>query len=161
MSTLAQNLQKMRALKDAAEQVGRDKKKADEEFKKQQSVCLRRMEADEAESFRTHGYLYTAVQNKVKGRVEDRRLYVRHCLENDESVADFVRDWGPDPFADPEGAEKFEADLFDAITSTSLVQYRESQQTLNQQARSHLDDGVALPPGMTFDPDPSIQMRKS
>lgn len=160
MSSLAQELKRLRALKDTAEQLGREKKEADARFKAHQQRCLQHMQAQEAESFRTNGYLYTAIDDKVKGRVEDRREYVRWALENDEAILDFM-DWAETWRHRPSDFAKFKQELLDSITSTSVVQYKESQMVLNQQARSHLDDGAPLPPGMTFDPDPAIQMRRS
>lgn len=160
MTSLAQELQRMRALKDTAETVGREKKEADARFKAQQRTCLGYMEAEEADSFRTKGYLYSAVTDRVKGRVEDRRAYVRWALENDESIQEFL-DWLLNDGGWEGGHDVIEERFYDAITSTSVVSYRESQNVLNQQARTHLDDGQPLPPGMTYDPDPAIQMRKS
>src|SRR5687767_5987043 len=91
MTTLAEDLRTMRALKDTAEADGKDKKEADAAFKQHQKRCLDRMEAEEAESFRTTGYLYSVV-NKVKGQIEDRAPYVRWALENDEGIQEFL-DW--------------------------------------------------------------------
>ena len=159
MSSLAQDLQQLRALKDAAEKKGRAKKEADAEFKQHQYRCLARMEAEESKRFGTEDYLFTTVFDRVKGRIEDRRKYVRWALENDEAIAEFL-EWLLD---DGRGAASsvIEDRFFDAITSTSVVQYKESQMIMNQQARACLDDGAPMPPGMTFDPDPSIRMTKS
>ncbi len=170
MSSLADDLRKLRALKDTAEEDGRDKKDSDTAFKQHMAHCLDRMEAEEAASFRTPGkgsYLFSRV-DKVKGQIEDRAPYVRWALENDEGIQEFINEnirWACG-FADaPDGYEALVEEMteafYDAITRTSTVKYKEDGNIMNQQARSHVDDGAPLPPGLTFRPDSYISMTKS
>lgn len=164
MSLLADELAKLRALKDEAEEIGRKKTAADNAFKKQQAYCIDRMEAEKAKSFRGDTHLFTCEADKVKGRVEDRRPYIRWALENDESVIDFVDRVRGDLKESGVGESwlaQFEEEFFDAITNTSIVKFKEDGHVTNQQANSHVHDNVPLPPGLTFDPAPSISMRKS
>jgi hypothetical protein len=159
MTTLAEDLRELRLRKDAAEAEGAEKKSADVKFKEWQAHCLNRMEAEEAESFRTTGYLYS-INKRVKGQIEDRRPYVRWALENDEGIQEFLQRWSPDTIeVDVEAA--FERDFYDAIMNTSQVSYKEDRHVINQQARAHVDDEAPLPPGLTFRPDPYIGMTKS
>ena len=154
--TLNEELHELRRLKDEAEAEGRDKREADVAFKQQQARCLERCEAEEAESVKTRGYLYSVV-TKVKGQIEDRRPYIRWALENDPAIVEFLMTYCPYDL----DTEVFREAFFDAITSTSTVKYKEDGNVMNQQARAHVDDGAPLPPGLTFRPDPYISMRKS
>lgn len=159
-TTLAQDLQALRALKDTAEAEGKEKKEADAAFKKAQARVLDRMEAEESDAFRTNGYLYSIV-NRVKGQIEDRGPYIRWALENDPAIIEFLRElliavdnrWGVH--------EDLTAKFYEAITGTSVVVYKEQALVMNQQARSHVDDRAPLPPGLTFRPDPYVGMTKS
>jgi hypothetical protein len=161
VKTLNEELAYLRALKDHTELAGKDKRDSDQIFKQHMAKCLERMEIEESDSFRSKstGYLFSVV-NKVKGQIEDRRPYVRWALENDPSIDEFLAKWGKCAVDDDTEAE-FAGDFFDAITSTSVVTYKENGDTMNQQARAHVDDGAPLPPGLTFRPDPYISMRKS
>lgn len=156
--SLADELDELHRLKEAAEDVGRDKKKADAAFKEQEHACLERMAADRAESFRTGGYLYTANQERVKGQVEDRRKYIDYALDNDEAVADFI-DWVLDKRPLKEGVLR--GQVYDMLRNLSGLHLKEDQRVLNDLAKSALDDEVAMPPGTTFRPDPYIQKRAS
>ncbi len=149
MSSLADDLRELRALKDTAEEDGRDKEAADAEFKQHMAKCLDRMEAEEAASFRTpgEGYLFSRV-DRVKGQIEDRAPYVRWALENDEGIVAFLNTWAYDREDVPLG--QFEADFYDAIIGTSTVSYKEDGHIINAQARAHIDDKAPLPPGLTF-----------
>jgi hypothetical protein len=160
VKTLNEELAYLRELKTTAENDGANKKESDKEFKQHMAKCLERMEIEGADSFRSKstGYLFSVV-NKVKGQIEDRRPYVRWALENDPSLAEFLGKY--QRVSGHDGWEDFEDDFFDAITSTSVVTYKENGDTMNQQARAHVDDGAPLPPGLTFRPDPYISMRKS
>jgi hypothetical protein len=167
MTTLAEDLRELRRLKDAAEETGREKKATDANFKRWQAQCLERMEAEESDAFRTGDYLYSVV-TRVKGQIEDRKPYVRWALENDEAIQEFINEnirWACG-FADaPDGYEALIDEMteafYDAIMGTSTVSYKEDGHVINQQARSHVDDGAPLPPGLTFRPDPYIGMTKS
>ena len=159
VKTLNEELAELRRLKDEAESSGSDKKEDDLAFKQHMFKCLERMEIEESDSFRSKstGYLFSVV-NKVKGQIEDRRPYVRWALENDPAIHEFLATFAhPSPL----DQEQFEDAFFSAITSTSVVTYKENGDTMNQQARAHVDDGAPLPPGLTFRPDPYISMRKS
>lgn len=155
-TTLAQDLRRVRQLKDAAEASGKNKKEDDVAFKIAQAKALDRMEAEESLSFRAPAteqvpsYLYSVV-TKVKGQIEDRGPYVRWCLENDEAIIEFLRLY----------PEVDEQDFYDAIMGTSQVSYKEDGTIMNQQANAHVDDGAPLPPGLTFRPAPYISMTKS
>jgi hypothetical protein len=155
MTTLAEDLRELRRLKDEAEETGREKKATDASFKRWQAQCLERMGAEESDAFRTGDYLYSVV-TRVKGQIEDRKPYVRWALENDEAIQEFL-DLINAHDDDPGLVEAF----FDAIMGTSTVSYKEDGHVINQQARSHVDDGAPLPPGLTFRPDPYIGMTKS
>lgn len=157
--TLNEELHELRRLKDLAEAEGRDKKEADAAFKQHQAHCLERMEAEESESSKTRGYLYSVVE-KVKGQIEDRQPYIRWALENDPAIVEFLQ-WVYETCDADDGLVEFAARFFDALTSTSTVKYKEDGNVMNQQARAHVDDGAPLPPGLTFRPDPYISMRKS
>jgi hypothetical protein len=161
VKTLNEELAYLRELKTTAENDGANKKESDKEFKQHMAKCLERMEIEECEAHRSKstGYLFSVV-NKVKGQIEDRRPYVRWALENDPAIDEFLAKWGKCAVDDDTEAE-FAGDFFDAITSTSVVTYKENGDTMNQQARAHVDDGAPLPPGLTFRPDPYISMRKS
>lgn len=159
MRTLNEELHELRRLKDIAEAEGTEKKEADAVFKKQMEVCLHRMETEESDSSRTRGYLFTAVPDRMKGQVEDRKRYVRWALENDPGICEFLDRWTVDMH--PKSFPNFEGDFYAAIMGTSVVKYKEDGTVINGQARAHVDDGAPLPPGLTFRPDPYIQMRKS
>lgn len=158
MNPLATELHKLSTYKELTENAGRIYKETGAHFKEQQTKCLDLMEADECESFRTGGTLYTRIDDRVKGQVEDRRLYLRHCLENDEAVQDFVN-WAWEAGNELEGvAEK----LYDLLLGgLELCVLKEKQDRCNAQARAHIDDEAPLPPGLTFRPDPYIQQRNS
>jgi cytoplasmic iron level regulating protein YaaA (DUF328/UPF0246 family) len=164
MTTLAEDLRELRLRKDAAEAEGAEKKFADVKFKEWQAHCLNRMEAEEAESFRTTGYLYS-INKRVKGQIEDRRPYVRWALENDEGIQEFLDEMEDAVVSQHESIDDVVADLrssfYDAIMNTSQVSYKEDGHVINQQARAHVDDEAPLPPGLTFRPDPYIGMTKS
>ena len=157
MSNLNDELTVLRQLKDAAEEHGREKKEADQAFKQQQARCLDLAEAAQCGSWRSkdNGYLFTFETDGVKGQVEDRKLYVRWALENDEAILDFLANLEANTGTD------YTERLLDAITSTSIVKYKEDGHVLNQQARTHTNDKAPLPPGATFRPDPKVSMRKS
>lgn len=157
MRSLAEELRELRTLKDESEKAGREKKDADAKFKTKQAAVLERMEAEEAESFRTSGYLYTAVTERVKGQVEDRGPYVRWALENDEAIQEFLAAIGVTLHSDEEIAEA----LYSTLQSLSIVKLKEDGHVMNQQVRSHIDDKQPLPPGLTFRPDPYVSMTKS
>jgi hypothetical protein len=159
MSNLNDELTVLRSLKDTAEEIGRTKKEADQAFKQQQARCLDLAEAAQCGSWRSkdNGYLFTFETDGVKGQVEDRKLYVRWALENDEAILEFL-DWiSQQDGYDPKTEELF----FDAIMNTSIVKYKEDGHVLNQQARTHTNDKAPLPPGATFRPDPKVSMRRS
>ena len=165
MTTLAEDLRELRRLKDEAEASGTDKKADDAAFKRQQSRCLDRMEAEEAASFRVpNHYLFSRV-DKVKGQIEDRTPYVRWALENDEGIQEFLA-YMSEAVADETYDVKAVSDdleqrFYDAIMGTSTVSYKEDGHIINAQARAHVDDEAPLPPGLTFRPDPYISMTKS
>lgn len=161
MTTLAEELQDLHALKQRAEEVGRTKKDADAAFKQKQEVVLRRMQAEQADSFRTNGVLFTAIADRVKGQVDDRRLFVRWALENDEGIQEFLS-WAIETWRyDPGDPDAFVEKLYDAIMNTSLVTYKENGTACNSMAKAHIDDETPLPPGLSFRPDPYIQQLKS
>jgi hypothetical protein len=161
MTTLAEDLRELRRLKDEAEETGREKKDSDAAFKQHQARCLNRMEAEEAKRFGDDksGYLFTAI-TRVKGQIEDRAPYVRWALENDEAIQEFLN-WATAIASDDVLLDEVERRFYDAIMGTSTVSYKEDGHVINQQARSHVDDGAPLPPGLTFRPDPYIGMTKS
>ena len=154
---LADDLLELRRLKDVAEEEGTDKKEADAAFKQHQLRVLDRMEAEKSASFRTGDYLYS-INKRVKGQVTDRKLYVRWALENDPAILEFLDRcrFSYDGWDDDEDAR-----FYDAITSTSMVSYKEDGTIINGQARAHVDDEATLPPGLDFRPDPYVGMTKS
>jgi hypothetical protein len=152
---LADALARLSELKTRTEDEGRTYKTQNAEFKEHQQVCLDLMEAQKTKSFRGEdGTLFTRCEDRVKGQVEDRRLYIRYCLEQDEGVQEFL-----DAHATTEG---FEAAFYDLLVGgLELVSVKEKQDKCNAQARAHIDDETPLPPGLTFRPDPYIQQRRS
>ncbi len=155
-TTLAQDLAEMRKLKDKVEKLGRDRDKADAAFKEKQTYLLRRMDVEECKSFRhpTAGYLFTRIEDRVKGQVDDRRQFVRWALESDEGIQEFV-----DSYI---GDDHHQLDAFyEAIMNTELVTYKENGTACNSMAKAHVDDETPLPPGLSFRPDPYIQQLKS
>ncbi len=152
-TTLAQDLQEMHRLKQVAEQHGTEKKTADAAFKQKQTLVLARMQFEDADSFRTAGVLFTAINDRVKGQVDDRRQFVRWALESDEGVEEFL----DEVQIHPGDYEKF----YDAIMNTELVTYKENGTACNSMAKAHVDDETPLPPGLSFRPDPYIQQLKS
>ena len=155
-TTTAAELQQLDALKAKAEDAGRDKKKAGAAFKEQEQRCLERMQAEECESFRTGGTLFTANFDRVKGQVEDRRLYIKYALDNDEAVADYL-EWLESCGVAGGGRER----LYEMLRDLSGLHLKEDQRVLNDLAKSALDDEVPMPPGVTYRPDPYIQRRRS
>jgi hypothetical protein len=158
MPTLNTELQRLSTLKDLTEVKGRDYKAQSADFKEQQTKCLDLMEAQGCKSWRGEdGTLYTRCEDRVKGQVEDRRLYIRYCLEQDEGVQEFLN-WAWEKGDELELHEKF-YDLL--VGGLELVAVKEKQDRCNAQARAHIDDEAPLPPGLTFRPDPYIQQRRS
>jgi hypothetical protein len=160
MTTLTEELRELRLRKERAEASGRLKKEDDAAFREQQARCLDLMEAQECESYRTGGTLFSAVQDRVKGQVDDRRKFIRWALENDEAVAEFIAEWGICA-ADGTPDAAFEEAFYDAITNTSVVKLKEDGSAVNSMAKAHIDDEAPLPPGVSFRPDPYIGQRAS
>lgn len=155
MTSLNAELQRLSTLKELAEVVGRDYKAKSADFKAHQDYCMELMEAEESESSRTQGVLYTHCKDRVKGQVEDRRLYIRWCLEQDEGVQEFL---GKLDTYDQDLVHEFYELL---VGGLELVAVKEKQDRCNAQARAHIDDEASLPPGLTFRPEPYIQQRRS
>lgn len=163
MKLLADELDHLGVLKRKAERVGRYKKDRDEVFKTHQVECLDLMEAQKSKSHRGEdGTLYTRVDDRVKGQVEDRRTYVRWALEQDEAVQEFleatIAKLRPQTVS---GLSAWVASFYDAVMNTELVKFQADQGHANALARAHVDDEAVLPPGLTFRPDPYVQMRRS
>lgn len=163
MTTLADELIELRRLKDEALAAGTVKTAADAAFKQQQAAALNRMEAEQSRRFGTDEYLYTANTDRVKGQVSDRKAYVRHELENDPAIIQFLDEWTTDIAAkmDDAAVREFEAEFYEAIMSTSTVKYKEDRTITNAQAKAHVDDEAPMPPGLEFRPDPYIGMTAS
>jgi hypothetical protein len=164
MPDLNAELQRLSDLKDVAEESGRDYKERNAEFKAHQSRCLDTMEAAGCKSWRGEtGTLYTRVDDRVKGQVEDRRKYLRYCLEQDEGADVFLRNVETAVLAgDARKVPQLIVDFYDLlIEGLELVAVKEKQDRCNAQARAHIDDEAPLPPGLTFRPDPYIQQRRS
>jgi len=89
VTKLKDDLIYLRRLKDEAEAVGREKKKADAKFKNHQRKCLDRMEVEEVDGQRSGGYLFTAVREKVYGQISDRSEFVKWALENDPELVTY------------------------------------------------------------------------
>lgn len=164
--TLNTELQRLSTLKELTEVKGRDYKDQNAEFKQHQTTCLDLMAAAGCGAWRddTTGTLYTKVEDRVKGQVEDRRLYIRWCLEQDAGVQEFLREWSPEGVIEPDlvDSAEFEAAFYDLLVGgLELVAVKEKQDRCNAQARAHIDDEAPLPPGLTFRPDPYIQQRRS
>jgi hypothetical protein len=153
--SLAAELKEMNRLKQEAEALVKPKQSADEAFKTQQAKCLRLMEADEADSFRTGGVLYTAIPDRMKGQVDDRSRFVRWALEQDDGIQEFI-----ETYVDREPSAAVEA-FYAAIMGTEVVTYKENGTACNSMAKAHVDDEVPLPPGLSFRPDPYIQRLSS
>lgn len=161
MPPLSEELERLSELKTIAEDTGRYYKEAGAVFKEQQAKCLDLMEAVGFKSVRGEdGTLYTRCEDRVKGQVEDRRLYIRWCLEQDEGVQEFLHEHTCDLGIRARGA--FVSDFMELLVGgLELVAVKEKQDRANAQARAHIDDEAPLPPGLTFRPDPYIQQRKS
>lgn len=161
---LAQELQELQRLKKETEAAGRDKTERSAAFQRQQQRCLNLMEAEGCESYRTGGVLFTANRERMKGQIEDRRLYVRWALEQDEGVQEFLERWGSvllHAKAPASMVDELEEDLFEVLSNLSMLKLKEDGHVINQQARAHVDDERPLPPGLTFRPDPYVQQRSS
>lgn len=162
--SLAAELKEMQRLKLAAEALVPGKNKADEAFKTQQAKCLRLMEDEEADSFRTGGVLYTAIPGRMKGQVDDRSRFVRWALEQDEGIQEFLG-WVEDYYRYDDvmapAFDEFKEKFYEAIMGTSVVTYKENGTACNSMAKAHVDDEVPLPPGLSFRPDPYIQRLSS
>lgn len=87
MSTLKDDLLELRRLKGEAEEAGRAKKKADADFKRKQARVLERMDAEEIESLRADGTLFTPTET-IYGQVNDRSKFVAWALENDPELVE-------------------------------------------------------------------------
>lgn len=158
---LAAEAIKLRALYDHKQALGQQKKEADAEHKAQEQLLLDLSERLGVESVRPRGfgYTFTAVYDKVKGRIEDRRKYVEWALPQEPSLDAFEEE-----FCDIERAtsfedaqrrrEEFRAALHQAIQDLSIVKVTERQELINTQARNHVDDEAPLPPGLGFTPEP-------
>ncbi len=162
MPTLAQELSVLYRLKKKAEALGTKKSAADAAFKQKQTRALARMEYAEAGSFRHDklNVLFTKVADRVKGQVDDRRLFVRWALEADEGIAEFLVRLARCTTLDGDDVDLEEA-FYDAIMNTELVTYKENGTACNSMAKAHVDDETPLPPGLSFRPDPYIQQLKS
>jgi hypothetical protein len=155
-------LQRLSVLKHKSERVGQYKADRTNAFKIHQDRCLDLMEAMRCKSWRNDedGTLYTRVEDRVKGQVEDRRLYIRWCLEQDEGVQEFLNDITCDRH--PSTQADFVQSFYELLVNgLELVAVKEKQDRANAQARAHIDDEAPLPPGLTFRPDPYIQQRRS
>lgn len=148
--TIREELAHLRKLKREAEEVGRKKKDADSQFKSHQRVCLDRMEAEEIDSLKSGGTLFSRVE-KVKGYVEDRQVFVRWALEQDEGISEFLAAVD----LEPDMVEEF----YEAIMNTELVTYKEKGDLLNEMARAAADDVKPMPPGTNWRPDDYISQR--
>lgn len=162
MSTLQEDMRKLRALKDTAEEAGREKSAADEAFKRHQARCIGRAGDEETDTVGTGGYLYSVV-TKVKGQIEDRREFIRWALQQDEGVQDWLQRVldaiSGETYGD-ECGEEIVADFYDVMMNTMLVELKPDTTELNRIANRHIDDDAPLPPGVTFRPDSYISMRK-
>lgn len=154
-ASIPQRLEALRKLKTTAAAKSAASKAANAEFKQAEARTYAAMDAAGVESMKVKGLLFSTVE-KVDGYVEDRAEFVDWALRQDTAIADFIDAWMP-----PSGGSDFIEALFDAITSTELVTYKENGDNLNQIARAHIDDGAPLPPGANFRPKNYISQRKS
>lgn len=157
--TINQEFLKLRKLKRTSLAAGKVKSKAEELFKKQQAHVLTRCEAQGIESMKTYGTLFAVVE-KVKGGVEDRAEYVKYALDNDEGLQEFIAEYemalGCHYEPDHTCRRDLKENLYRAITGLAVLSLREDGALLNRLARSHVDDGIPMPPGTNCRPDPYI-----
>lgn len=160
--SLKQDLVRLRIKKREAEELGRRKKYADAEFKQHQARVFERMQADDIDSMKTAGTLFSVVE-KVRAAVDDRREYVRWAIANDyefQQVLSILLRIVDEGKMISEGVQLYEL-LMDMMTSLELVEYKEKSDALNQLVRVAIDDGNPLPPGATFRPDNYISQRSA
>jgi hypothetical protein len=100
------------------------------------------------------GYTFTAVNDKVKGQLDDRRPFLEYGLENDPALTHFIAQWA-------EGRQDFERELYDALLNLSILKLAERQDLLNKYARAAHDDERPLPPGVGLRLDPYVSVTKS
>jgi tRNA U55 pseudouridine synthase TruB len=81
-TTLAEDLAELKRLKDRATQLNREAKDAAKERDLWELHCLERMEAEEQDSTRSRGYLYSCVRDKHYAKVQDREEFVEWAQDN-------------------------------------------------------------------------------
>lgn len=158
MSTLQEDLVRLRELKQEAAAASAAATEKSGEFKSFQAKTLDRAEAEKTTTIGTDGTLFS-VTHKVKGNVTDRKAFVRWALEQDESIQEFlqflIEEWRYNPGDPAPMVEQF----YEAVMGTALVEYKPDGKELNRIATSHVDDDQPLPPGVGWYPDNYISQR--
>jgi hypothetical protein len=159
MTDLSDELAKLAELRAASAEAGTTHTTSKAKLAEQQELCLGLMLQAKSKTFRhdESGILFTRNEKRVKGQVDDRRRYVRYCLEQDAGVAEFLDNcaFGGDDF---DVTEAF-YDLL--VGGLEMLSVTPKQDKANALARQHINDEAPLPPGLNFRPDPYIQQRGS
>jgi hypothetical protein len=155
---LADELAELRRLAEVKAEAGTEDSEAKKAYKEQEQKVIDLMDRLGMDSSRPRGvgYTFTVVADKIKGQIEDRRLYFEWALEREPSLNEFL-----DRRHDHGSRAGFEAALHEALMNLSILKLSERQELLNSTARAHKDDEAPLPPGMGFRPVPYVSVTKA
>jgi hypothetical protein len=155
---LAAEAAKLHDLDVKKSELGKQHDEAKREHKQQEQNLLTLLERAGLDSLRPRGleYVFTAVDDKVKGQLEDRGPYFKWALEREPSLAEFVETSCNVALSE----EEFAARLHDALMNLSILKLSERQDLMNQQARKASDDEQPLPPGLGSRPVPYVSVVK-
>lgn len=118
-------------LKDRLDAANAAKKQAENEHKRHQWECFRRMEEEGIESMRVDGVTYSPV-GKPYAQEQDRTKFVDWC---NEVVHEYVDDYG---------------ETVTVRRAPELIEYKPRMEQCNALVREYLDDNVELPPGLGY-----------
>jgi hypothetical protein len=156
---LADELAELRRLAEVKAEAGTEDSEAKKAYKEQEQKVIDLMDRLGMDSSRPRGvgYTFTVVVDKIKGQIEDRRLYFEWALEREPSLAEFI-----DGLSDLDNVNvPVRERLHEALMNLSILKLSERQELLNSTARAHKDDEAPLPPGMGFRPVPYVSVTKA
>jgi hypothetical protein len=106
------------------------------------------------------GVTFTAVFDKERGRLTDRKAYFEWAMDTDPALLELADDLSGDAGYTP---EQVLHRVKEALQSLTILKLSERQELLNRQVRkAHEEEPPApLPPGLDYDPVPYVSVTKA